>query len=321
MDDLYDIDKILAASAKTTILHEMGLPNLNNYLILDERQEEAKRLAANTTPKKFSEMVGKLNEAFTGGLTDASTLFEVMCRNSIVFQTGVPELDALLHDGLNNNKITEITGLSGSGKTRFCSKLMLNILASTSEKIIYLDSGTSFSFEKLEYYCNKFGMTRNAKDKDILHSRVKHAITRTPKDLLLALISIIESIQKGLQLTYIIVDSFSSIMNITGELSDFEESLSEVYRLFKYLNSQSVGILVTTIAKPFTSKTQKPKSILTTPWNFMPQTTILIDNIGNEAKSDSQKGFYKMTILSSEYSDDLPSVMVQLNMHPKKKAN
>ena len=39
-------------------------------------------------------------------------------------------------------------------------------------------------------------MTRNAKDKDILHSRVKHAITRSPKDLILALISIIESIQK-----------------------------------------------------------------------------------------------------------------------------
>jgi len=60
----------------------------------------------------------------------------------------------MLHDGLNNNKITEITGLSGSGKTRFCFKLMLSILASTSEKLIYLDSGSSFSFERLEYYCN-----------------------------------------------------------------------------------------------------------------------------------------------------------------------
>ncbi len=92
-------------------------------------------------------------------------------------------------------------------------------------------------------------------------------------------------------------------MNVNGELSDFEDSLSEVYRLFKYLNSQSVGILVTTIAKPFTSKTQKPKSILTTPWNFMPQTSLMIENMYNElSKSDSQKGFFKMTILSSEYS-------------------
>jgi len=72
----------------------------------------------------------------------------------INLKSNPPRLDAMLHDGLNNNKITEVTGLSGSGKTRFCFKLMLSILASTSEKLIYLDSGSSFSFERLEYYCN-----------------------------------------------------------------------------------------------------------------------------------------------------------------------
>ncbi len=33
MDDLYDIDKILAESAKTSILQEMGLPNRNYELM------------------------------------------------------------------------------------------------------------------------------------------------------------------------------------------------------------------------------------------------------------------------------------------------
>jgi len=36
-------------------------------------------------------MVGKLNEAFTGGMADAASLFEVTCRNISVFQTGIPE--------------------------------------------------------------------------------------------------------------------------------------------------------------------------------------------------------------------------------------
>jgi len=43
-------------------------------------------------------------------------------------------------------------------------------------------------------------MTRSTKDRDILHSRVKHAVIRTPKDLLLSLISIIESLQKVIDL-------------------------------------------------------------------------------------------------------------------------
>jgi len=62
-------------------------------------------------------------------------------------------LDAILHDGIYNTKITELTGISGSGKTRFCYKLILSILARTSEKVLYIDSGSSFSIERLEYYC------------------------------------------------------------------------------------------------------------------------------------------------------------------------
>lgn len=34
----------------------------------------------------------------------------------------------------------------------------------------------------------------------------------------------------------VIIDSFSSLMNLNMELSDYEERLSEVYRLMRTLN-------------------------------------------------------------------------------------
>ena len=51
------------------------------------------------------------------------------------------------------------------------------------------------------------------------------------------------------------------------------------------------------------TKAQKPKSLLATPWNFMPQISMLIENMSADIlKQDTQKGFYKITLLSSEYS-------------------
>jgi hypothetical protein len=61
MEDLDDIDRLLTKSAENQILQGLGVDNcnsckkislslVNNYLIMDDRQEEARRIAANATP-------------------------------------------------------------------------------------------------------------------------------------------------------------------------------------------------------------------------------------------------------------------------------
>ena len=70
MDELEGIDRLLTKSTEKEILQEMGIDNRNhlfhihlfcntqlclvsNYLMMDDRQEEAKWLAANATPKVY----------------------------------------------------------------------------------------------------------------------------------------------------------------------------------------------------------------------------------------------------------------------------
>lgn len=62
-------------------------------------------------------------------------------------------MDDLLRGGLTSNKITEITGVIGSGKTRLCMKVLLSALAKTTDHVLFIDSGTSFSYQRLESYC------------------------------------------------------------------------------------------------------------------------------------------------------------------------
>ena len=76
-----------------------------------------------------------------------------MNKNLVLIWLLFYRLDEMLRGGLHSNKLTEITGMTGAGKTRFCYKVLLSALAKTTDHVLFIDSGTSFSYERLESYC------------------------------------------------------------------------------------------------------------------------------------------------------------------------
>ena len=54
-----------------------------------------------------------------------------------------------MHGGLFSNNISEIFGGPGSGKTALCYQIALATLGNTIDDVLYIDSGTSFSYHKL----------------------------------------------------------------------------------------------------------------------------------------------------------------------------
>lgn len=68
-----------------------------------------------------------------------------MERKSFYIQTGCPQIDELLMNGVFSNEITEITGPSASGKTEFCLNLVASLMIkNTLNNVLYIDSNRSF---------------------------------------------------------------------------------------------------------------------------------------------------------------------------------
>lgn len=62
--------------------------------------------------------------------------------------TGSKELDTLLGGGYEKDIVTTIYGPGGSGKTNFC--LLCAVAVARSKKVIYIDTESSFSIERLK---------------------------------------------------------------------------------------------------------------------------------------------------------------------------
>ncbi|VVC26637.1 Hypothetical protein CINCED_3A016405 [Cinara cedri] len=75
--------------------------------------------------------------------------------SSNIIQTGILKLDNLLGGGLFTRQIYEFCGPSACGKTQLTYSILLNIIISTKEDIIYIDTKNKFSVTRIKQILKK----------------------------------------------------------------------------------------------------------------------------------------------------------------------
>jgi DNA repair protein RadB len=74
--------------------------------------------------------------------------------------TGIKEFDKFLGNGFEKEVISTIYGPGGSGKTNLCILLMVNVIKQ-GKKVIYIDTESSFSLERMKQIDNNYIKTIN----------------------------------------------------------------------------------------------------------------------------------------------------------------
>ncbi|XP_020214808.1 DNA repair protein RAD51 homolog 4 isoform X1 [Cajanus cajan] len=87
-------------------------------------------------------------DALQPPLLNGLQLLEDAQRNKHVLLTGCERIDALLGGGLREGQLTELVGPSSSGKTQACL-LSASTVAKHNSSVIYLDTGNSFSPQRI----------------------------------------------------------------------------------------------------------------------------------------------------------------------------
>ncbi|XP_038901758.1 DNA repair protein RAD51 homolog 4 isoform X2 [Benincasa hispida] len=81
-------------------------------------------------------------------------LLEDARENKHILSTGFEGIDVLLGGGLREGQLTEIVGPSSSGKTQVCLRAASNVSTNYKAKVFYLDSGNSFSPQRISGFVN-----------------------------------------------------------------------------------------------------------------------------------------------------------------------
>ena len=79
-----------------------------------------------------------------------NTLFEKSLRKNFVIKTMCSQIDNLISGGVYSSEITEITGLTSTGKTQLCFNLIASMLDEYQDfNCLYIDSNRNFCVKRL----------------------------------------------------------------------------------------------------------------------------------------------------------------------------
>ncbi|KAF2367092.1 DNA recombination and repair protein Rad51-like C-terminal [Trinorchestia longiramus] len=71
-------------------------------------------------------------------------LYRDAFRNSVVFSTANPRVDAVLEGGILRGEVVEVFGKPGTGKTSFCSRMAVR-QAVCGRRVLYVDTGAALT--------------------------------------------------------------------------------------------------------------------------------------------------------------------------------
>ncbi|KAK4492033.1 hypothetical protein RD792_002823, partial [Penstemon davidsonii] len=137
-------------------------------------------------------------------------------NNKCVLSTGCERIDALLQGGLRGGHVTEIVGPSSSGKTQFCLQAASNVARQYSGRVMYFDSGNSFSPKRIAQFLHssdRSSTKANEVSKKIMSNILHHSIFDifTLLDMLHQLVTNLKT-QVDCQVRILIIDSLSSLI-------------------------------------------------------------------------------------------------------------
>lgn len=130
-----------------------GIFSVEDFLLhdLDALIASAENLSASQSLKQGIDQLLSILDAIHPPLLNGLQLLEDAQRNKHVLSTGCEGIDALLGGGLREGQLTELVGSSSSGKTQACL-LSASTVAKHKSSVIYLDTGNSFSPQRIAHF-------------------------------------------------------------------------------------------------------------------------------------------------------------------------
>lgn len=226
----------------------------------------------------------------------ANILLDKYVKNLFIIQTGSSQIDNLLSNGFYSGEVSEITGLSSSGKSQLCFQLICNMTINhPNYSCLYIDSNKNFCHHRIiELLDQQFNILEiNQENK----SNILKSIRKFDCSNVFNLIEILSKITKHDSKSskdsiaapnLLIIDSLTPLFSIFKQNSYTEINfyLNYVSAQLKYLsnNHKMVIIVVSNLSKSF--------NLTTNPiWSKVPTLVVCLKNIYNEIneRQDSRK--------------------------------
>ncbi|KAH1066838.1 hypothetical protein J1N35_031825 [Gossypium stocksii] len=181
-------------------------------------------------------------------------LLEDAKRNKNVFPTGIQGIDLLLGGGIRVGQLTELVGPSSSGKTQVCLRTASNV--ARNHMVLYLDTGNSFSPQRIAYFLGKTINPSSAQAKNQFLQKVMSNISCHSVFDIFAMFDVLHQLESYLgcqdgrgacQMRLLIVDSISSLISpVLGNSSTQGRALmtSAGYLLKKLAHQHNLAVLI-----------------------------------------------------------------------------
>lgn len=181
------------------------LRDLDILVVLAEQCYNSNRLKQGIT--QILSIIDGQHQPWLNGLE----LLEGSQKSKQVLATGCDRIDAFLQGGLQEGFLTELVGPSSSGKTQVCLLAASSVAKYYSGRIMFIDTGNSFSVKRVAHFVNQSSTGGNAKR--VLDKILYHPVFDifTLFDVLHEVLSSLKH-QTGPRLRMLIVDSISSLI-------------------------------------------------------------------------------------------------------------
>ncbi|CAI9097349.1 OLC1v1033749C1 [Oldenlandia corymbosa var. corymbosa] len=157
-------------------------------------------------------IIDSLHQPWLNGLE----LWEFSQKSNHLVATGCERIDAFLQGGLRLGLLTELVGPSSSGKTQICLQAASSCARTRLGRVIYIDTGNSFSAKRIAYFVCRSHLANSEVDKVVM--QILENIYCVPVYDIFTLLDMLHQLLKDLTsqkccyLRMLIIDSISSLI-------------------------------------------------------------------------------------------------------------
>jgi RAD51-like protein 2 len=215
--------------------------------------------------------VASLIRLLTTSMKYEDTIYPVTCSAAELLEkehkvewisTSSSALDHLLGGGIPLNKVTELCGFPGTGKTQLAMQLTANVIVSmeSSSWVIYIDSEGGFSPERLMAMMQSSSLSIEKSLKQVIYLRVV-----TKKELIAALYYSMNLIGKH-PVRLVIIDSIAFLLRYDGAVANQERvrlsnHISQLLTQMMTLRENMAVILTNHLTLCYTMTSEGRKSL------------------------------------------------------------
>ncbi|XP_065868848.1 DNA repair protein RAD51 homolog 4 [Euphorbia lathyris] len=281
-----------------------GIFTVEDFLIQDlsllaafaEKEPKPNRL--NEGISQVISIIDRLHQPWVNGLQ----LLEDAQQNKHVLSTGLEGIDFLLGGGVRQGQLTELVGLSSSGKTQVCLHVTANVAKQETGSVIFVDTGNSFSPQRVVHFVGQ--SSGSAFNQRVMSNILCHSVYDIFSlfELLHQLdISLRSQGNKGdSKVQLLIVDSVSSLVSpiLGGSGSQGHALMTSAGVLLKKLaHEHNISVLLTN--HMVGGEGGHPKPALGESWKSIPHVRLLLSRDRDRGNNNCNISILKHPSLAS----------------------